>query len=206
MERQDRNTTPSAFRKRCFSGDGLHAMYIATRKGKEVLVVDGKEALECQRVDNPMINADGSHVAYLAQPMDASSPPKLVLDGVERTEFRDTYLSEPESARSLIARFSPAGGHVAYLSKKLNAQGRLDGYTMVVDGNSSKLYSTDRAKRDQFHLRRPALALCRAGGNKFVGIRHGAGCHAVKTSPSHDRRFPALLFSPRKRSLQGMWQ
>ncbi len=84
-----------------FSPDGTRVAYVAKRRGKMVMVVDGVESPEYEWVTDPVFSARGNRLAYHAK---RRGRWVAFVDGVE----------QPENTGALI--FSPDGQHVAYVT------------------------------------------------------------------------------------------
>jgi WD40 repeat protein len=110
-----------------FSGDGKHLAYTATWGSKWLVVRDGQNGQEYEKIGigSPALSPDGKHLAYSVKTccFTKEGPWKMSLDGQEGEGFDKMF--NPS--------FSPDGKHLAYAIEKPEF-GKMKDWAVVEDG------------------------------------------------------------------------
>jgi hypothetical protein len=207
-----------------WSRDGEHLAYAAERKGRWLVVVDGREGqtFEALRARSLQLSADGAHHAYAA---DEDGKVVVVADGLKSAPYEAVgHLTLGGEgfvafvARRKIGSLVVAGGKesgvyedVADLAlspggRRLAWTARRDGHWHVVDGGSeSEPY--DRVSKLAWAPRTDALAYAVGQGDAewvVAGGKHGAPYEAIlPESLVFDASGTVIAYAARKK---GAWR
>ena len=107
-----------------FSPDSQRVAYVAEKKRRQLVVVDGREEKQYNTVGGITFSPDSKHVAYMAS---AGAERFIVLDGIEQSlRFDGMHASGPT--------FSPNSQRLGYVAK------RGVKWVVVIDGKEGKEY------------------------------------------------------------------
>lgn len=109
-----------------FSPDSRRSAYVAVRKGRNLVVLDGVAGKEYDGIGGVTFSPDSKRLAYMAQRGDERF---IVVDGAEQSlRFDGMHASGPV--------FSPDSQHLGYIGKRGGK------WLVVVDGKEGKAYES----------------------------------------------------------------
>lgn len=181
-----------------FSPDGRRLAYAARKGAKWVMVVDGQEGPEFDRVREPYFSADSKHVAYVGF---RGKECALVMDGKERGSYPGVgmslyYINGRTPLRRAENKFCPVAfsstDRFAFVACKGRRNGE-DRDVVVIDGKESPEY--DDVQGIEFSPDAQHVAYAARKGGKMLVVQDG------KPGAKYDDIDGLLTFSPDGRRL-----